>query len=134
MTASLRVRVYYEDTDASGVAYHASYLRWLERGRTEWLRGLGFDQQRLMRDEQAAFTLASLNIRYLRPARLDDELTVITRVARRARASIEFEQEIQSSEAATLAMAAVRVGCVGMPAFRPRRIPDRLMQELGNDG
>src|SRR5688572_28616991 len=125
----MRVRVYYEDTDASGVAYHASYLRWLERGRTEWLRSLGFDQERLMRDEQAAFTLASLNIRYLRPARLDDELTVVTRVARRARASFEFDQEIQhAAENFTLATASVRVGCVGVPAFRPRRIPDAILR------
>lgn len=131
----LRVRVYYEDTDASGVAYHASYLRWLERGRTEWLRELGFDQERLMRDEQAAFTLASLNIRYLRPARLDDELAVITRVARRARASIEFDQEIQYvSQDATLATASVRVGCVGVPAFRPRRIPEAILQGLADVG
>lgn len=128
------VRVYYEDTDVSGVVYHANYLRWFERARTEWLRARGFDQERLLREEQVGFTVASLTVRYLRPARLDDELIVSTRVSRLARASMEFAQEIHYAEAGgeLLATAAVRAGCVGVPAFRPRRIPEAILKELGH--
>ncbi|HXG27701.1 MAG TPA: tol-pal system-associated acyl-CoA thioesterase [Nevskiales bacterium] len=135
------VRVYYEDTDASGVAYHANYLRWFERARTEWLRGLGFGQERLLREAGIGFTVASLSVRYLRPARLDDELIVRTQVLAVGKASIRFEQHIHYAGAepgAALAMASVRVGCVGVGDFRPRRMPDAieqaLMKELGHVG
>jgi acyl-CoA thioester hydrolase len=135
------VRVYYEDTDASGVAYHANYLRWFERARTEWLRGLGFGQERLLREAGVGFTVASLSVRYLRPARLDDELIVRTQVLAVGKASIRFEQHIHyagGEPGATLATASVRVGCVGVSDFRPQRMPDAieqaLMKELGHVG
>lgn len=127
----LTVRVYYEDTDASGVVYHANYLRWFERARTEWLRRLGFSQELLL-ERGVGFTVASLSVRYLRPARLDDELLVLTRVTAMGRASIEFGQEIQYArpDQPPLSTAAVRVGCVGVPGFRPRRLPPEVEQVL----
>lgn len=140
MAGSMTVRVYYEDTDATGVVYHANYLRWFERARTEWLRAHGFSQERLLRDAGIGFTLASISVRYLLPARLDDELRVITRVTFIGKASVRFEQEIQydRSEAQRLAHASVRVGCVGIADFRPRRLPEALEQALskeqGHDG
>jgi acyl-CoA thioester hydrolase len=127
------VRVYYEDTDASGVAYHANYLRWFERARTEWLRQLGFGQARLLREAGVGFTVASLSVRYLRPARLDDELLVRTRVTGVGKASIEFEQHLHYAGAggdAALAAATVRVGCIGVEGFRPRRMPVAIEQAL----
>lgn len=129
---SLRIRVYYEDTDASGVVYHANYLRWLERARTEWLRQHGFGQEQLLREQGVGFTVASLGIRYLLPARLDDELLVNTRVSALGKASIKFEQEIQYAEPAgrILATASVRVGCVSLTGFRPQRIPATIEQAL----
>lgn len=129
------IRVYYEDTDASGVVYHANYLRWFERARTEWLRGFGFDQERLLREAAVGFTLASIQVQYLLPARLDDELLALTRVTAVGKASIRFEQEIQyaRSPADVLARAAVRVGCVGIPDFRPRRMPTALEQVLNKE-
>jgi acyl-CoA thioester hydrolase len=132
MSVQLRVRVYWEDTDASGVVYHANYLRWLERARTEWLRHLGFDQQRLMEQSAVGFTVADLSIRYLKPARLDDELLVLTRVSHVGKASIEFEQEIQYAQSGgrPLATASVRVGCVGLAGFRPQRLPDAIENAL----
>ena len=140
MTDTITVRVYYEDTDATGVAYHANYLRWFERARTEWLRRRGFSQQRLLQETGIGFTLASINVRYLLPARLDDELVVSTRVTFVGRASVRFEQEIQYAPGnkAVLALATVRVGCIGAADFRPKRLPEVLEQalekEYGHDG
>jgi acyl-CoA thioester hydrolase len=128
----MRIRVYYEDTDASGVVYHANYLRWLERARTEWLRNLGFGQERLLREAGVGFTLASLTIRYLLPARLDDELLVTARVTAIGKASIKFDQEIQyaRSGGGILTTASVKVGCVGIPGFRPQRMPAAIEEGL----
>src|SRR5712671_6028082 len=75
-TFRLPVRVYYEDTDASGVVYHASYLRYFERARTEWLRSLGLSQQALRGSRGIVFTVANIEIDFLRAARLDDDLEV----------------------------------------------------------
>ncbi len=125
MSAAYPVRVYWEDTDGSGVVYHANYLRWLERARTEWLRQLGFSQQEMMISAGIGFTVASIEIRYLKPARLDDELLVRTRVCDIGKASIVFKQEIHyaHSDKEILAMASVRAGCVGLTNFRPQRMP-----------
>lgn len=125
MSALFKLSVYWEDTDGSGVVYHANYLRWLERARTEWLRELGFSQQELLSKSAVGFTVASIDIRFLRPARLDDELLVLTRVSHVGKASILFAQEIHYAHAdgPVLATAKVRVGCVGMDSFRPQRMP-----------
>lgn len=122
------VRVYWEDTDASGVAYHASYLRWFERARSEWLRALGGAQQRWMEAEDLAFTVSELSIRYRRPARLDDLLQVRTRVVERGRASLRFRQTlVASTGGAALAEAEVRAACVSRRTFRPRALPALLL-------
>lgn len=120
------VRVYWEDTDASGVVYHANYLRWFERGRTEWLRALGFDQDKLMREVGVAFTVAHLDIQYRRPARLDDELEVVTRIAELKKASLTFAQTLCSrgDSGAALCQASVQVACVDARTFAPKRMPD----------
>lgn len=126
MTAEYRfpLRVYYEDTDASGVAYHAGYLRWLERARTEWLRGLGYGQERLRLEEGVAFTVSTVEIEYRKPARLDDDLEVQTRVAELRRASVIFEQVlVRVADAAVLTTARVRVACVDASTFRPKALP-----------
>lgn len=121
------VRVYWEDTDASGVVYHANYLRWFERARTEWLRDKGYDQERLRTGQGVAFTVAGIEIRYLRPARLDDALQVELCIAESRRASLVFSQVIRRvGEQAALSEATVRVGCVDAATFRPRAIPFAL--------
>lgn len=122
--AVLPLRVYYEDTDASGVVYHASYLRFFERARTEWLRALGLMQDRLMRELDVAFTVANLQIDFRAPARLDDALEVHTTIPQLRRASIVFEQVLhRSGEPAVLARATVRVCCVDAGEFRPVPLP-----------
>jgi acyl-CoA thioester hydrolase len=128
---SIPVRVYWEDTDASGVVYHANYLRWFERARTEWLRRLGFDQEQLRQGQGIAFTVANLEIQYRRPARLDDLLEVSVQVVERGGASLVFEQTVRKPEAAELlAHARVRVACVDAVRFRPRALPFRIPSPL----
>jgi len=89
-STSLKVRVYYEDTDAGGIVYYANYLKYYERARTEWLRQKGIDQSLLATTERRLFVVKNVEIQYLRPARLDDELTIQTEVSHLGRASIRF--------------------------------------------
>lgn len=119
------IRVYYEDTDASGVAYHANYLKWFERGRTEWLRAKGYSQERLRLELGVAFTVAGLEVRYLKPARLDDELEVVTVIAEQRKASLRFAQSLRRrlSPDAVLATVEVRAGCVDALSFKPVPLP-----------
>ena len=126
------VRVYYEDTDVSGVVYHANYLRFFERARTEWLRSLGFDQERLMQEQRVAFTVASLEIKFLAPARLDDELAVSVAVIRSGRASMQLRQEMhrQSQPENPIASLTCRVGCVDSQTFRPAAMPAAITKEI----
>lgn len=118
------VRVYWEDTDASGVVYHANYLRWFERARTEWLRAKGHDQESMRTQLGIAFTVASLEIRYLKPARLDDALEVHVQVPAARRASLGFVQRLlRAGSGEVLCEASVRVACVDAATFKPRVLP-----------
>lgn len=127
MSFSWPIRVYWEDTDASGVVYHANYLRWFERARTEWLRDKGHDQESLRTSRGIAFTVADLSVRYLRPARLDDALDVIVELAESRKASLRFRQILRRSGGGeVLAEAEIRVGCVDAATFRPCALPMSL--------
>lgn len=117
-TATLRIRVYYEDTDAGGVVYYANYLKYFERARTEWLRQLGVDQSQLAKTERRLFVVKSVEIQYRRPAKLDDELIIHTDVTRMKRASIQFEQRALC-RGELLCEASVTVCCVDAESFRP---------------
>lgn len=118
------VRVYWEDTDASGVVYHANYLRWLERARTEWLRARGVDQESMRTQRGIAFTLASLDIRYIKSARLDDALEVHTEISEIRRASFGFRQRVlRTASGEVLTEASVRAACVDAVTFKPIPLP-----------
>lgn len=130
MTADWSVRVYYEDTDAGGVVYHASYLRYLERARTEWLRSLGYSQARLKQEESLVFTVVGMTLDFLKPARLDDLLSVRSQASLSGGASVHFEQQILRDSDRILA-ATVRVACLDASSFRPRRLPAALRGSLG---
>jgi acyl-CoA thioester hydrolase len=91
--AEHRVRIYWEDTDAGGIVFYANYLKYFERARTEWLRGRGIGQQRLKEETGLMFVVAETSVRYLAPARLDDELRITTRVLETARASMTLRQQ-----------------------------------------
>lgn len=115
------VRVYYEDTDLSGLVYHANYLRWFERARSDMLRLLGIDQRAAAEAGDGTYTVAELTIRYFAPARLDDALTVATKAEELRAASVRLRQRaLRESE--LLAEAQIRVGFIG-PDGRPRRQP-----------
>jgi acyl-CoA thioester hydrolase len=124
---ALWVRVYYEDTDFSGRVYHASYLRFLERGRTEWLRGHGFAHRDLAERSGVMFVVRSLQIEFLAPAAMDDLLVVETSVAAVRGASIDFKQRVVRSDkelvTAEVVVASIRDG-------RPARIPADLRRRL----
>ncbi|MBK7116412.1 MAG: tol-pal system-associated acyl-CoA thioesterase [Proteobacteria bacterium] len=129
MQAEWPVRVYYEDTDAGGVVYHASYLRYLERARTEWLRALGYSQARLKQEESLVFTVVGMTLEFLKPARLDDLLQVRSAVKLAGGASVHFEQQILRESEPILA-ATVRVACLDASTFRPRRLPAAVRGSL----
>ena len=124
---ALWVRVYYEDTDFSGRVYHASYLRFLERGRTEWLRRRGFAHRDLAENSGVVFVARSLQIEYQAPAVMDDLLVVETSVAAVRGASIDFKQRVMRSDkelvTAKVLVAAIRDG-------RPARMPADLRRLL----
>lgn len=120
------VRVYYEDTDAGGVVYYANYLRYMERARTEWLRHLGFEQDRLLEEDRIVFPVRRIEVEYLRPARFNDRLEVRTRILAPGRASIGFEHEIIRAGGESVCRGRVDVVCVDAGPFRPRPIPDRI--------
>lgn len=122
----LAVRIYYEDTDAGGIVYHAAYLRFAERGRTEFVRALGVDQQRLRSETGLGFAVARLTVDYLKPAVLDDQLTVVTEVVAARRVSADFRQTVLRGDA-PLARLDVRVACLDRSG-RPARLPSALAQ------
>lgn len=123
------LRVYYEDTDAGGVVYHANYLRFFERARTEWLRALGYGQQALVQTEQRLFVVRSVSTQFLAPARLDDTLLVCSELASLGRASMVFRQTCWRQQQ-HLASAEVRVGCLHAATFRPAALPPGLAAAL----
>ncbi len=90
----LPVRVYYEDTDAGGIVYHASYIRFAERGRTEMLRDAGFEHAQLFKEQGIAFAVVAMNINFRSPAKLDDLLVVKTSISRLGGASMDMQQDI----------------------------------------
>lgn len=125
----LPVRVYYEDTDFSGVVYHASYLRFMERGRTELIRDLGIAQRELFDGEAAlGFAVRRMTIDFLRPALMDDLLTIETESLAARGATMDLVQRVLRGDE-VLVTANVLVACVG--GGRARRIPDGLRQRLG---
>lgn len=125
----LTLRVYWEDTDAGGVVFYANYLKFFERARTEWLRGLGIGQAALQADTGAIFVVAEVTLRYAASARLDDLLTVSVQVVEQGQASMLIAQQAWRGET-LLAEGRVRVGCVDGVTLRPRRIPTQVMDAL----
>lgn len=115
------VRVYYEDTDVSGVAYHATYLRWMERGRTEMLRCAGIDHGGAVTAGEGGYAVAALSIRYARPARLDDALVIATGLVGVRAASLVIQQRV-ICRGVVLAEAEVVAALLGADG-RPRRQP-----------
>ena len=116
------MRVYYEDTDAGGVVYYANYLKFTERARTEWLRGLGFEQTDLARAHGIVFVVRSFAIEYLKPARFNDALQVTVELIKVGAGQIDLIQRVMRDDE-ELATAQVKIVCVRLKTMRPVRLP-----------
>jgi len=123
--STLPIRVYYEDTDAGGVVFYANYLKFFERGRTEWLRQLGVNQTELATKENRIFVVKGLDIRYRKPARLDDLLSIHSKVTRVGKASIDFHQ-VAELNGEPLCESNIQICCVDARSLRPIALPNHL--------
>lgn len=128
---SHRYSVYWEDTDAGGVVYYANYLKFMERCRTEWLRAMGVDQQRLRSERRLQFVVVNVSVDFLRPAVLHDEIIVTAELQRLTGATIVFKQTIMRG-VEQLIDATARVACLDSGTLKPRAIPKDLFMEWRN--
>jgi acyl-CoA thioester hydrolase len=132
------VRVYWEDTDAGGIVYYANYLKFMERARSEWLRALGIEQGPLQRDHGLMFVVVDAASHFQRPARYGDLLHVSCEIEKWTKVSLTFRQEITRTSEATdrelLVTGTVRVACLDATKFRPRALPDSLVQQMTVSG
>ena len=119
------VRVYYEDTDAQGVVYYANYFRFMERARTEWLRALGVDQERMHSEDRRIFVVVSTRAEFIVPAQYDDELIVTASLGKLTRASFDIEQNIyrESRDGALLLRGGVKAAILDVDTMKPQRVP-----------
>ena len=123
----LTLRIYYEDTDFSGAVYHASYLRFLERARTEILRAIGFDHRHLYETKREGFVVRRMTIDYLKPARMDDVVAVVTSAESVKAASLVLRQTVVR-DGETLVTAHAQ--CAYLRDGRPARMPERMRREM----
>ena len=128
------LRVYWEDTDAGGIVFYANYLKFMERGRTEWLRALGFNQQVLREQVSGMFVVSETAVKYHQPARLDDALWVTARVQEAGRVSLTIAQQVmlqrEGQPDALLAEGTIRIGWVDASTLQPGRIPAQILEVL----
>ena len=128
------LRVYWEDTDAGGIVFYANYLKFMERGRTEWLRSLGYGQQTLKEQAGGMFVVSETAVKYHQPARLDDALWVTARVAEAGRVSLTIAQQVllrrEGLADVLLAEGTIRIGWVDASTLKPGRIPAPILEAL----
>lgn len=123
------VRIYYEDTDAGNVVYHASYLKFMERARTEHLRTLGYELDTLPEQEGILFVVRAANLEYLKPARLNDLLTVTSQMTRIRGASLHFDQNINRDQQ-LLCKGHIQVVAIDATTFKPKTLPPHMLARL----
>ena len=126
---SLPVRVYFQDTDAGGVVYHANYLNFMERARTEWLRAHGYSNAGLMKEFGMVFVVRSMKLDYLKPALLDDSLDVTAQIKDIGRSRLTLTQSILRGDE-VLTEAEVHLVCVSLASFKPASVPEVLRTQL----
>ncbi|MEO8383852.1 MAG: tol-pal system-associated acyl-CoA thioesterase [Betaproteobacteria bacterium] len=122
-------RVYFEDTDAGGVVYHAQYIKFLERARTEWLRYLGFTNSDLERKYKMLFVVSEIAVEFIKPARLDDAINISVSIENLGRVRVMFHQEIRRGEE-SLVKARVTVATVAAETFKPIEIPTDVKKKM----
>jgi len=130
----LALRVYWEDTDAAGIVFYANFLKFFERARTEWLRAKGYSQEQLRTERGTGFIVTDASVSYRRPARLDDLLDVTVSLTRVGQASLQIAQQasriVPDGTNELLADGTIRIGCVELGTYRPRRIPTEILQSI----
>jgi acyl-CoA thioester hydrolase len=128
-TFDFPLRVYFEDTDAGGVVYHAQYVKFLERARTEWLRYLGFTNSELERKYKMLWVVSEIAVEFVKPAKLDDSVNISVSIENLGRVRCTFFQEIRRGEE-LLVKARVLVATVSADGFRPIEIPAELRKKM----
>ncbi|MCW8824885.1 MAG: tol-pal system-associated acyl-CoA thioesterase [Gammaproteobacteria bacterium] len=123
------LRVYYEDTDSGGVVYYANYLKFMERCRSEWLRDLGYEQDRLIENEKLIFAVRSVAVDYRKPARFNDALTVTAVVERSGKLSIDFKQKVFRGDE-LLCEGQIRIASLDSDTLKPKRLPTEITKKL----
>lgn len=124
-----KARIYYEDTDAGGVVYHANYLRFLERARSEWMRQIGHPVALIAKRDKCLFVVRSAQLKFKRPARLDDEISISAKIVDMRKASMRISQQITRGDASNteiLMQAVIELAMVSSDSFRPVAIPEFL--------
>jgi len=126
-----QVRVYYEDTDAQGVVYYANYFRFMERARTEWLRALGVNQERMLNEERRMFVVTRTELEFILPARFNDELIVTARLSGLSRATFDIEQNIyrDSLDGTLCCRGGIRAALLNADTLKPQRVPATIFEE-----
>ncbi|MET4578963.1 tol-pal system-associated acyl-CoA thioesterase [Ottowia thiooxydans] len=131
MAFEFPIRIYWEDTDAGGIVFYANYLKFFERARTEWLRALGVGQQVLREREGGMFVVSETSVKYLSPARLDDELIVTAALQEAGRVALTIEQRAFLKSSGTLVcQGSIRIGWVDAHTLKPARIPAEVIVTL----
>ncbi len=128
-TFSFPARIYFEDTDAGGVVYHAQYLKFLERARTEWLRHLGFTHGELERKHKVRFVVSDVTLSFLKPAKLDDTIAINVNIETLGRVRAVFLQEIRRGEEVLL-RAQVTIACLASEGMKPVEIPSEVKRKM----
>ncbi len=132
MAFAIPVRVYYQDTDAAGVVFHSTYLNFMERARVEWLRNRGFEPRELARRFRLVFIVRHLDIAYIKPAVLDDLVSVTASVQKLGRAQVTLMQEVTRGKE-TLVRAAVNLACVATGSLKPVPVPDEVRASFAGE-
>ena len=122
-------RIYWEDTDAGGVVYHARYVAFMERARTEWMRALGYGQERMRSEHGMVFAVRSMQMDFIKPARLDDALQVSATLVQLKKASMVFDQRVER-DGELLLSAQVRIAALDAASFGPRGMDEPVLAAL----
>jgi len=130
-THTLKVRVYYEDTDAGGIVYYANYLKFMERARTEWLRELGYEQDKLM-EQSIAFVVKRVEMHNHAPARFNQLLSIESQIVELKGASLTFRQLIKDPHDKLIVSADIKIACVDPVVMKPRKVPATLLGDLSS--
>ena len=127
--SSLKIRIYFEDTDAQGVVYNSNYLKFLERGRTEFLREIGYDQKQLL-DNDIIFVVKKVSLDFIKPAELDDIIEVRSKIFGVKNVTFSFYQEVLDFNGLKILTADVKCGCLEINNKKPTKVPAKLLNSM----